>query len=108
MPLGVEQAIAVPAATWDQFNIEERIRTVPKEFTRTKEADHKVPLSDQAIALLACLKRIVGTNLAFPSPTLKKLSDNTLSKLMRDMKANKEYEGVPYPKKYSMLLNQNI
>jgi integrase len=88
---------SVRSATWDQINLEERIWTVPKEFTKTKEANHKVPLSDQAIALLTGLKHIVGTSLVFPSPTLKKLSDNTLSKLMRDMKANKEYGGVGVP-----------
>jgi integrase len=88
---------SVRSATWEQINLEERIWTVPKEFTKTKEAEHKVPLSEQAIAVLTGLKRMTGTNLVFPSPTLKKLSDNTLSKLMRDMKANKEYQGLGVP-----------
>lgn len=44
---------------------------------------HKVPLSSDAIAILQTLERT--SQFIFPSPTGKPLSDNALSKLLRDM-----------------------
>jgi len=86
------------SATWNQIDLETKIWTIPKQFTKTKKRDHTVPLSTQSINLLNELKRIEGTNLVFPSATLKKLSDSTISKLMRDMHANKEFidKAVPH------------
>jgi integrase len=89
---------SVRSATWSQFDLENNVWTVPKAFTKTKKRDHTVPLSTHAIALLNSLPRIKGTDLVFPSTTLKKMSDSTISKLMRDMRTNKEFkgEGVPH------------
>jgi integrase len=88
---------SVRSATWSQIDLDERIWTIPKEFTKTKQ-EHKVPLSDQAIALIEGLKRIEGTDLLFPSSNLNKLSDDALSKLMRDMRERDELkmDGVPH------------
>jgi integrase len=74
-----------------------KVWTVPKAFTKTKRRDHTVPLSTHAIALLKSLKTIKGTNLVFPSATLKKMSDSTISKLMREMRINKEFKGIGVP-----------
>lgn len=89
---------SVRSATWAQIDFENKVWTVPKAFTKTKKRDHTVPLSAQAIALLNKLPRIKGTELVFPSSTLKKMSDSTISKLMRDMRTNREFkgEGVPH------------
>ncbi len=73
------------AATWNQFNFKENIWTIPKEQTKTKKKAHRVPLTKQVLMLLDSLPRYEGTNLVFPSPTMKILSDSTLSKLMRNM-----------------------
>ncbi len=89
---------SVRSATWSQIDIDARVWTVPKAFTKTKKREHNVPLSTQAIALLKSLKSFKGTNLIFPSATLKKMSDSTISKLMREMRINKEIDciGVPH------------
>ena len=88
---------SVRSATWKQIDLENKVWTVPKAFTKTKKRDHTVPLSTHAVALLNSLPSIKGTDLLFPSATLKKMSDNTISKLMRDMRANKEFKGEAVP-----------
>jgi len=88
---------SVRSATWSQIDLNAKVWTVPKAFTKTKKRDHTVPLSNEAIALLNGLERIKGTDLLFPSITLKKLSDSTISKLMRDMYTNKELTDKAVP-----------
>ena len=88
---------SVRSATWDQINLKEKVWTVPKAYTKTKRRDHSVPLSTHALALLDELKTFKDTNLLFPSPGLKKMSDNTISKLMRDMRDNKEFTVAAVP-----------
>lgn len=89
---------SVRSARWNQIDLNAKVWTIPKAFTKTKKRDHTVPLSTQAIELLNSLERFDGTDLVFPSVTLKKLSDSTISKLMRDMYANKEFtvKAVPH------------
>jgi integrase len=91
---------AVRNARWDQFNLDERLWIIPKELTKTRKADHRVALSDQAIALLEGLDH--DSELVFPAPSKtvknKPLSDSTISKMMRTMRANGEFSsaGVPH------------
>jgi len=89
---------SVRSASWSQIDFHKGVWTIPKSFTKTKKRNHTVPLSSHAITLLNKLGPFVGTDLIFPSPQLKKISDNTISKLMRDMRFNKEFkgEGVPH------------
>jgi integrase len=89
---------SVRSATWSQIDKKARVWTVPKAFTKTKRRDHAVPLSNEAMVLLESLKEFDETDLLFPSPTLKKMSDSTISKLMREMRDAKEFksEGVPH------------
>jgi integrase len=49
------------------------------------------------VSLLEGLETATGTNLVFPSITLKKMSDSTISKLMREMREKKEFEGEGVP-----------
>lgn len=88
---------SVRSATWSQIDLNSKVWTVPKVFTKTKKRDHTVPLSKQAIKLLKSLERFEDTDLIFPSATLKKLSDSTISKLMRDMYTNKEFTDKAVP-----------
>jgi len=46
--------------------------------------EHVVPLSSAALSLLSQQGRYTDTDLIFPSPRLAPLSDNTLSKFLRD------------------------
>jgi integrase len=88
---------SVRSATWKQIDLEAKIWTVPKVFTKTKKRDHTVPLSTKAIALLKNMPTFIGTDLIFPSASLKKMSDNTISKLMRDMYKDKEFKDKAVP-----------
>lgn len=54
--------------------------------------EHRVPLSDQAVALLQAQHRTAGTDLVFPSSKLSMLSDMTLTAVMRRLKL----DGVPH------------
>jgi integrase len=89
---------SVRSATWSQIDLNLKVWTVPKAFTKTKKRDHTVPLSTHAIKLLNSLEKFEDTDLIFPSATLKKLSDSSISKLMRDMHTNKEFteKAVPH------------
>lgn len=75
----------VRGATWDEIDLEARVWVVPAERMKAKK-EHRVPLSDTAIALLKGLHRLEGSNLVFPPPRgLNPLSDNTLTKVLKDM-----------------------
>jgi integrase len=89
---------SVRSATWSQIDKKANVWTIPKEFTKTKRRDHQVPLSIEAMALLEGLPTFDDTDLIFPSLTLVKMSDSAISKLMREMRDNKEFkgEGVPH------------
>ncbi|MBL8454248.1 MAG: site-specific integrase, partial [Zoogloea sp.] len=81
----------VRGATWSEIDLEGRTWTIPPERMKGKK-EHRVPLSDQALSLLAGLPRFAGTDLVFPSPRNKVMSDMTLTALMRRMKR----EEVPH------------
>lgn len=73
-------------ATWDEIDFKKKIWIIPPE--RMKMArEHRIPLSKHAVKLLAKAQKLAdGSGLVFPSITGKPLSDNTLSKLLRDLK----------------------
>ena len=72
-------------ATWDEIDLDACEWRIPGERMKAGVA-HRVPLSDAALIVLtqACTLRD-ETGLVFPSPRGKMLSDNTLSKLLRDL-----------------------
>ena len=88
---------SVRSATWHQIDKQAKVWTIPKQFTKTKKRDHQVPLSDEAVALLGDLLTFDETDLLFPAPSLVKMSDSAISKLMREMRANKEFASVGVP-----------
>lgn len=77
----------VRGATWDEFDLELRLWTIPKHRMKANR-EHVVPLCDRAIAIVRrCAElRKPGTDLVF-SGTKKglPLSDMTLSKLLKEM-----------------------
>ena len=77
---------SVREAEWQEIDFENMTWNIPAEHTKTKQ-EHRVPLSAQAISLLKKVPKLTGNTKIFPSPRGASLSDNTLSKLMRDMKA---------------------
>lgn len=76
----------VRLATWEEFDLEERLWTIPAEHMKRSKA-HVVPLSDAAIAVLAKADafRVEGSEVVFSGATGKAMSDMTLLKVLRDM-----------------------
>jgi integrase len=75
----------VRGATWSEVDLHEALWTIPATRMKAK-AEHQVPLSKPALALLRALPRMAGTDLVFPSGKLAPLSDMTLSAVLRRMK----------------------
>ena len=78
----------VRKASWDEVDLETATWTVPADRMKMQR-EHRVPLSVRAMQILAeaCEWRD-GSDLIFPSATGRPLSDNTLSKLLRE-------QGIP-------------
>ncbi|HEV7310972.1 tyrosine-type recombinase/integrase [Sphingopyxis sp.] len=76
----------VRLASWDEFDFEGRLWTVPADHMKRGNA-HIVPLSDAALAVLAKANafRLPDTNVVFPGVAGKPMSDMTLLKVLRDM-----------------------
>ena len=74
----------VRAATWSEIDFQEAVWTVPAEHMKAGK-EHRVPLSDQALAILQKLPRIEGSDLIFTAPKGGKLSDMSLTSVMRRM-----------------------
>jgi integrase len=75
----------VRGAKWDEIDLKKKAWTVPAERMKAKK-EHCVPLSPAAVKLLKELPRFEGSGLVFqPSRGTKPLSDNTLTKVLKDM-----------------------
>jgi integrase len=74
----------VRGATWDEIDLQVKLWTVPE--TRMKAGkQHRVPLSDPALALLRALPRIEGSRYVFPAARGGMLSDMSISAVTRRM-----------------------
>ena len=74
----------VRLATWDEFDLEAAVWTVPGSRMKAKR-DHRVPLCRRAVAILNEAQPLGdGFGLVFPSVRGKALSDMTLSKLVKE------------------------
>ena len=73
-------------ATWAEIDMDAAVWAIPAGRMKQKR-EHRVPLSSAAVAVLeAAQAHRDASDLVFPSVTGKPLSDNTLSKLLRDLK----------------------
>jgi integrase len=74
----------VRGATWSELDLVRGEWLIPGERMKAGRP-HRVPLSPAAVKLLQSQPRVEGTDLVFPSTTMRPLSDMTLTKVMRDM-----------------------
>ncbi len=74
----------VRGARWPEIDLDAKVWTVPAERMKAKK-EHRVPLSSQAVALLAKLPRFTETDLLFPGRN-GPLSDMSLTAVMRRLK----------------------
>jgi len=87
---------SVREADWSEIDFQKNIWVIPGSHTKNGK-EHRVPLVPKMIRLLESLPRLVSNPKIFPSPKGGALSDNTLSKLMRDMRENGEFDAVGVP-----------
>lgn len=71
-------------ATWREIDLDQATWVVPGDRMKAGK-EHRVPLSDAALALLRGLPRIAGSDLVFPAPRGGVLSDMTLVAVTRRM-----------------------
>lgn len=82
----------VRGARWDEIDLEARLWIVPALRMKSGR-EHRVPLSDGALAVLEAAKGLSDDRgLVFPALRGGEISNNTLSKLLRD----KNIEAVPH------------
>ena len=76
----------VRLATWQEIDLEKAVWTIPGERMKAGN-EHRIPLSDTAMTVLGKASEFADdSGLVFPSVFRGKvLSDNTLSKLLRDL-----------------------
>lgn len=88
---------SVRLAEWSEIDFDKKLWVVPAEHTKAKQ-EHRVPLPPRAIELLLGLTKDDPSEIIFPSPTGKALSDMALSQLMRGMRERGELtvEAVPH------------
>lgn len=76
----------VRGATWKEIDLDARMWKIPGARMKM-ERDHRVPLSDDAVALLEALPRMASSPYLFPARCGGALSDAILSIVMRKMHA---------------------
>lgn len=74
-------------ATWAEFDLVGKVWTVPGERMKAGK-EHRVPLSDAAVALLKALPRVKGSDHVFPAPRGGALSDMALTAVLKRMERN--------------------
>jgi integrase len=84
----------VRGATWDEIDMDKALWVIPAARMKMGR-EHRVPLSDRALALLAALPRLEGNPLVFPAARGGMLSDMTLSAAMKRMHEAEVAAGEP-------------
>ena len=69
---------------WDEIDTAEDLWVVPADRMKAGK-EHRVPLSARALTLLREAAELRQNDLVFPSATARPMSDNTLSKLLREL-----------------------
>lgn len=84
----------VRGARWDEIDVEHRLWIIPASRMKMQR-EHRVPLSQQALDLLAALPRLEDNPLVFPAARGGPLSDMALSMLMKRQHAASIEAGGP-------------
>lgn len=77
----------VRGATWAEIDLERAVWVIPPERMKAGK-EHRVPLSEAAVTVLRALPHFAGTELLFPGQRGQPLSDMSLLKVVRSMKAD--------------------
>jgi len=86
----------VRRAHWDEIDRDVGLWIIPAQRMKM-EREHRIPLSNEALALLEALPRFKDNPLVFPAPRGGELSDMSLSAAMRKLhKSETESHGVGF------------
>ncbi|MGC1495334.1 MAG: integrase arm-type DNA-binding domain-containing protein [Sulfitobacter sp.] len=86
----------VRGARWDEIDAAMGLWVIPAERMKM-DREHRVPLSDDALALLDALPRLEANPLLFPAPRGGEMSDMSLSAAMKKLhKAEIEHGGAGF------------
>lgn len=77
----------VRGAKWEEVDLVGKVWTIPGERMKAGK-EHRVPLSDAAVALLKAVPRVKGSDFVFPAPRGGALSDMALSAVLKRMERN--------------------
>lgn len=72
----------VRGAVWSEMDLDKAVWMIPSERMKAR-AEHRIPLTKEAIDLLRGLDRMAGSEFVFPAPRGGELSDAALSSLRR-------------------------
>jgi integrase len=75
-------------ARWPEIDLGAKVWTVPAARMKGGK-EHRIPLSEAAVSLLNALPRVAGSDLLFPGPSGKPLSDVAVSKLCGELSGGK-------------------
>ena len=76
-------------ACWEEFDLEEKIWTIPASRMKSKKA-HRIPLSEQALLVLKKMLRFGNRGLVFPGQKIgQPLSEATMLQLLRRIREEK-------------------
>lgn len=81
----------VRGARWEEIDLKQAVWTIPAERMKAGR-EHRVPLSEPALAVLKAVRDGNGSALLFPAPKGGELSDMTLSAVLKRM----EVDAVPH------------
>jgi integrase len=82
--LCASRSAEIRLAEWSEMDVEAKVWTIPAARMKAGK-EHRVPLSDEAIALLAGLPRVEGSPFVFPAPRGGALSDMALTAVLKRM-----------------------
>lgn len=82
--LCASRSAEIRGALWSEIDLDAALWVIPADRMKA-EKEHRVPLSQAAVDLLRTMPRLAGSELVFPSPRGKELSDMSLTAVLRRM-----------------------
>lgn len=92
LTLAASRSGEVRGMTWGEVDLDAALWVIPAERMKA-EREHRVPLTDEAVALLKALPRMDGSPYVFFAPRGGQLSDMSISAVMRRMQEAEEKAG---------------
>lgn len=105
-----DRRIGKAGITWQEVDFKEKVWTIPKERMKAGR-EHRVPLTDKALAILEAMPKGEPDSLIFPSPAGGVPSDNFLTAVLRRMDVKSSAHGfrsvfMDWSRRYSRFARQ--